>query len=447
MNLKKMQITWFFFKYSMVKRNAAPYFRELQHNQYLPRDELERLNWDRTRSLLLYAYEKVPYYKRRFDAIKLHPNDIVHPDDYCHVPLLTREDLRENFHDLVSIEAKPRDLRLVATGGSTGEPVKVYHQRRIVREAAKWRMLAWWDLSPTDDFARVYRQSQTAWRGRLMDSIGWWPTKKILLNATALDAEAMMKFIRRFNKLRPKLLFGYVGSVDHLASFIEANSLSVPAPKAIWVTSSPLTTVQERRIEKVFGAPVYDQYGCCEVYYLAAQCRAKKALHMFQDIRRIEFLDERNKPCSEGKTGRITITDLENYFFPLIRYLNGDMGRALPGTCVCGVNLPLMDKVHGRETDILRLPSGKCISGDYATTIFDDAPDAVKQFQVHQQADYSIKILVVPNSDYPGLEKCLARVTEKIRKVADMEVSVEVEKTSEIPQKGGKLRFVKSDVP
>ena len=72
----------------------------------------------------------------------------------------------------------------------------------------------------------------------------------------------------------------------------------------------------------------------------------------------------RRKPDLTGHLGQIAVTALENRLFTLIRYLNGDIGRAIKGTCECGVNLPLMDKVRGRTTDTLRFPNGKCISGD-----------------------------------------------------------------------------------
>ena len=140
------------------------------------------------------------------------------------------------------------------------------------------------------------------------------------------------------------------------------------------------------------------------------------------------------------------MTDFENRLFPIIRYLNGDMGRAIPGVCSCGVTLPLMDKVTGRVTDMVRMPNGTCISGDYLTTIFDDTPDAVKQFRVNQRADYSLEVLVVPNPQFPNLDTLLARVREGLLTRAEGQVAVEIHKVENIQQKGGKLRFVSSDV-
>jgi phenylacetate-CoA ligase len=428
----------FMTKYSLIKPTAYPYYRQVLRDQFLSRDELESLNWERTKSLLEYAFLKVPYYKARFNQIGLHPDDIRAPEDFKNVPLLTRDDLREHCDDLVSLDARRSDLRVSTTGGSTGEPVKVYHEKRVVRIAMAWRMMSWWGLNPSVDMASIYRDVSTSWKSRFINRAMWWPSN--------LDDNHMRKFVGEFNRIKPRLIHGYVGATDHLADYILENGLAVASPKAVWVTSAPLTSIQEHRISKAFGAPVYDQYGSTEMYWLAAECPAKHGLHMFADTRKFEFLDEKNNPVKDGELGRIAITDLENRLFPMIRYLNGDLGRALGAECPCGVKLPLMDKVRGRTSDIIRLPGGKSISGDYMTTIFDDFPEAIRQFRVHQLADYSLKILVVPNTAYPNLDSILEKVRETLSKEVEQAVPVDVIKTDNIPQAGGKLHYIKSDV-
>ena len=436
----------FLAKYSLMKPGTFRRLRQAVRNETLAAQELEELNWARTKALVAYAFEKVPYYQRKFAAAGLHPSDLKGPDTFAHVPVLTRQDVQEHFQDLVSTDARPRQLRLVTTGGSTGQPVKVYHEKRIIRDAMRWRMLAWWGLTAGDDMASVYRDSGGTFRARLIQQLLAWPGRRILLDAACVDETAMRRFLDEFARRRPPLLHGYVGAMDHLAQYMLDHSIQVPPPRAIWVTSAPLTPVQERRIEVAFGSPVYDQYGCCEVYWLAAQCPAKGGLHMFHDARRIEFLDEQNRPRPVGELGVVAVTDLDNRLFPLIRYLNGDVSRRLAGQCSCGRTLPLMDKVRGRVTDIVRLPSGKCISGDYLTTLFDDQPEAVRQFQVHQKADYAIDIVVTPNPDFPALAEALERVRRTLADRVAGEVAVGMVRVKEIPQKNGKLRFVRSEV-
>ena len=83
-------------KYSLVKTKAIPYFRQTLRTQHLPSSQLQALNWNRAKRLVAYAYEKTSYYRRRFDAIGLHPEDLKEPADFVSVPTLSRDDLREH---------------------------------------------------------------------------------------------------------------------------------------------------------------------------------------------------------------------------------------------------------------------------------------------------------------------------------------------------------------
>lgn len=441
---RKFLTAWYLSKYSLFKPTTIPKYLQVMCDQYLAKESLELLNWKRTQKLLAYAYKKVPYYRKRFTAMGLHPDDIKKPEHYCHVPILTRDDLRRHFTDIVSEDARPQDVQISSTGGSTGEPVKVYLPKKVVRAAMGWRMLSWWGLPPFVTMASIYRPLTLSRLQKIALGFVQWPSKQFYLDATSFSKTDIATFLLSFNKLKPQLLHGYVGAVDQVASYILENNISVASPKAVWVTSAPLSKVQEHRIEQAFGAPVYDQYGCCEIFWLAAQCPKRKALHMFADVRRFEILDDNNTPVPDGQFGKIIITDLENYYFPLIRYQNGDRGRRLPGRCDCGVKLPLMDKVYGRTTDIIKLPDGAIISGEYMTTIFDDYPEAVKSFQVYQRKDFSIEILYVPNPNFKNIEKVLDKIKYTLSKKMRGSVQILFKESDEISQSGGKLKFIRS---
>ena len=433
------------FKYELLKPGTRAAFARAMRMEALPPDEVEAESWRLTRALVAYAYRHVPFYRQRFDQLGLQPEDLRERADFQKIPVLTKQDIRDHRLDLFSDEARfPHDFNTVTTGGSTGEPLTVYHDKRAPRAALLWRMLSWWELGPDSDWASVYRETRTSWRLRLREGLINWPGRRLLLDASHLTEEAMREFLRDFNRLQPPLLHGYVGGVDRLAEFVLSQNRVVHAPRAIWLTSSPFTRVQAQRIESAFHAPVFDQYGCCEVFYLAAECPAHAGLHMFQDRRRIEFLDETGRACPAGVYGAVTITDLDSRLFPLIRYANGDRGRALAARCSCGRGLPLMDKVQGRISDRVLLPGGGAISGEFLTTIFDETPDAVRQFQVHQSADYNLTIRVIPNPGFAGLDARLEAVRRKLAALAGPGVAVRVESVRDIPQERGKLRFVSS---
>jgi phenylacetate-CoA ligase len=442
----KVKISLFFAKYTLYNQRAKRYYRELLSNQSLSEDEMSNYNWLKRKKLLEYAYEKIPYYKRKFTEAGVAPPDIVTPSDYSLVPLLTKEEIRVHFDELVSPGIIKSDVELSSTGGSTGVPLKVFHDRRFPSEALGWRMLHWWGLAPGVDAGYIWRLRKPKPFARLLNMLIWWPTRRIRLDASLMTEDSMAKFVKSFNHIRPKLLQGYVGAVDNLASYIDSHNLHIHEPNVVWLTSSPISATQRLRIERVFHAPVYDQYGCGEVFWIAAQCREKRGLHVFADARHVEILDDSGNPCSKDEIGKIVITDLENYAFPIIRYINGDLGRPLSGNCACGLHLPLMDNVKGRVTDLIRLPDGTVLSGDYLTTIFDDFPDAVQAFRVHQKIDYSISLNVVPNKDYSTSTQSIQQVHLALQRKVGGQVPVNLVLVDAIPDKQGKNRFVISDI-
>jgi len=440
--VKKNIYLW---KYYSLKSNTHGFYRALLRNQLLSQDEIEAISWVKTQKLIQYAFQNVPFYHDKYKKAGIQPADIKRPSDFCFLPLLTKEEIRNNLQKMISREALIKDLNQVATGGSTGQVLELYHQKNVPRAAMGWRMYGWWGLSPCCDSAWVWRvvgsSRITEAKMKFID----WPAKSIILNASKLDEVSIRKFIKKYNTSTTNLIHGYVGAIDYLASFIRDHNIAVRSPKAIGVTASPITAVQEKNIEVAFGAPVYDQYGCCEVFWLAAQCKERKALHRFHDVRRIEFLDDNDLPCDPGTEGRIAITDLESYYFPIIRYLNDDYGKEIPGVCSCGVNLPLMGKVQGRVSENINLPDGSVIAGPYLTTLFDPYPEAVKQFQVHQQSNGDIDIKYVPAVVDDELNIVMEKINRKFLSDYGSKVTLKFIKVNEIRQTRGKLRYIISD--
>jgi len=274
-----------------------------------------------------------------------------------------------------------------------------------------------------------------------INKLMWLPTRRCFLDVSNISDKSWHDFYRNCRKIAPKYLQGYVGAVEEFANFLEKNSLSLPSVRFVWTTAAPLSDVSRYHMERIFRCPVYSQYGCCEIYWLASEC-TKKKMHYFDTIRHFEILDENDNVLPDGETGDLAVTDLLNTVFPLIRYKNGDRVKKLPGRCSCGSKLPIIDKVNGRTTDIIRLPDGGCVPGDFLTTIFDHAPDAVSRFQVVQRKDYSITIRYIPSS--ADSEKAVAEVCAKLQKMFNG-VKVSAEAVGCIDSDCGKVRFVVSE--
>ena len=69
---------------------------ELEPIERASRDELQALQLQRLQQTLQTAYDKVPHYRRAFDAAGVHPSDCKSLADLTRFPFTTKKDLREN---------------------------------------------------------------------------------------------------------------------------------------------------------------------------------------------------------------------------------------------------------------------------------------------------------------------------------------------------------------
>lgn len=440
MNLRQLS---FDAKLQTVRRRSLVLYRELERNQHLAPTELAELEARKAGEIAAFAERAAPFYRKLYAQHGLGQNELKQPDRWTSIPIIDRSMVKAHRSELLTAEATDKNSKDALTGGSTGEPLRVRHDKRVALLAASWRMYGWWGVKPWDNIARVGRWDFSR-REELKNDLQWFPTKQIYLDAALINTETMETFHRRLLSTRPALLEGYAGAMLEFADFVEKRKLPLPALRAVATTAAPLTEVVRKRLQDVLGAPVHDEYRGAEFNWGAGECGRREGLHLFSDLRRFEVVSSDGDVLPNGEVGDLVLTDLTNRAFPLIRYRLGDRARLIDAPCACGVTLPRMGKPEGRTTDLLRLPSG-AVLGHRLMALFSADSDAVKLFQIHQQADHSIILRVVlgDTADAPARVEQAAQV---LRERIANEVPVSVEHVAALPYNGGKTKYVISDV-
>lgn len=432
-------------KLRLVRRDELAELHALERNQRLDPDRLRTLQDRRAAEIVRVAIAHSEFYRERYAKAGIGTRDLEDPEAFFSLPVLERADVREHYERIRSREATPGNVERAVTGGTTGEPLRVLRDTRANHRTLGWRLHRWWGVGPSENKAVIWRDASTDFWKTLRHEALWWPTRSVAMDANRIDERTTAKFLDGWERVRPALLTGYVGAVIELAEFVKRSGRSIPPPKAIGTTSAPITPGQKQLVAEVFGAPVYDHYQCVEAPMLAGECARSDGLHVFADSRRIEILDEAGRPVGPGETGNVVITDFRNRVFPLIRYRLGDWARWKEGACPCGVSFPLLEPVRGRTTDMIRLPSGTVIAGIGMCAIFHPWPQAVRQFQVRQDADYSLTLQCVRGSD-PDADAIMRRVADGLREKVRGEVPVRLEVVDEIRHDRGKQHFIVSRV-
>ena len=407
-------------------------------------DEIAGLNWERRCNLLKSAL-RTPFYRKRFAQIGLEPGDVKCEKDWERIPVLTRNDVQEHMPEMVADDIKLESLYAATTGGSTGQPLKRYRPRNVPYEAFTARMLGWWNVGMWENSCYIFRHGYRGWR-KTVNDLMWWPTRREFLNAANMSEAKCADFYSRICRIKPTLLVGYVGAVSNFAEYLVRSGLSLPFDlKAVWTTSAPLPEALRANLQDVFGCNVYSQYGCCETEHLAAECKCQRGMHIHADWRHLEIVDDAGGCLPVGESGRVLITDMLVTEVPLIRYALGDRGMLLKEKCSCGNHLPLMAPVSGRISEAFPMPDGSRVSGDFLTTIFDQYPDAIQGFRVHQAKDYSVTVEYIPR-DEEVLRTALVAVRRSMEELTKSQVPIRFVPVESIPHDRGKTRYVTTEV-
>ena len=438
----------FFLKISIFRRPAIRLFRSLLGESKLSLSDREKIIVRRLADLIRHAYENTEFYRWHYDNHGFDVASFKTLDDMRRIPVVTKEHLALHSSEFCDSKCSTKKFKKSVTGGSSGVPTTVYHDGRVNLEGFGWYLMTLWGGQPASNAAFLERYNPSA-KSRLkylLNQFIWWPTRRAHLNITNVTEERFWEFYNSCLDVKPVYLEGYIGAIQEFAHFVLANQLQLPSVRFVWTTSAPLTESTRKIISKAFQCPVYDQYGCCEVYWLGAEVCSQQGLHVFDTYRHIEVVDNIGEYCNTDEYGSVLLTDMLNYAFPLIRYENGDRAAWAP-ECPCEVTqFRRLRPVKGRVSENISLPKGGFIAGEFLTTIFDDFPNAVSQFQVVQNEDYSILVNFVACSGDLA-EQELVGAKEYISGVfLNAELGFELCSVSMIPHDEGKLRYVISNV-
>jgi phenylacetate-CoA ligase len=197
---------------------------------------------------------------------------------------------------------------------------------------------------------------------------------------------------------------------------------------------------EREAIERTFGVPVTNRYGCEEVSLIACECEQHQGLHINAEHCYVEFLRDDGRPCAPGQDGRILVTELVNFGMPMLRYEVGDRGIPSSRTCPCGRQLPLMESITGRTADFLVASDGSRVAGisliENTLTRF----AGIRQLQLVQESRQRLDVYLVPASDFgPATEQALKDV---LQRSLGPDMTVQVHPVERIAQDvSGKYRF------
>jgi phenylacetate-CoA ligase len=421
----------------------AKYMREFERNQYLSSEELRALQIRLLRQQLVAAYRYVPFYRHRMNEAGLTPLDIQTYEDLKLLPVLTKRDIQDHQDLLIASNIPEERRRRNQTGGSTGSPLQFWVdcERFDSRRASTDRHNGWAGLRPGDWHAHLWGSRfdlgdkpdpRPQWRQKFLH-------RNIPLHTGTMSDDAMMEYVNVLRKYRPRRMLAYTQSAVFFAEFCLKRRIDDITFESMIVSAEMLLPGKREILEQVFRGKVFNRYGCREVSVIASECEFHTGLHVSADTLLVEVEESPDLPPGMG---RVLVTDLLNRSMPLIRYEIGDLASlASNAQCPCGRSLPLIENIHGRTTDLLRLPSGRMLPGPSLTLLVADMRE-VRQVQFIQASAHHIVLKVVAGRGYSTHTEHELR--RRMQFYLEPENVLSIETADSIPSEpSGKYRFVK----
>lgn len=422
-------------------------YLDLCRTQWLAPEEIERIQQQRIRELVQHCMQQVPYYQKMYREAGIRADDIQSPEDFRNVPLLPRRIYQENLPQMQAEQLPPGHVATNShtTSGSSGTPTRVF-QTNVVNVwwfAFVLRDMEWCGIDPTgslvalrstgakgDELAPAMRgERREVWMKSLQPLIRQGPAH--LMDITQ-DPRVQFEFLIEAN---PDYLVSYPANLEVLAEMMRGRE-KLSNLKVIQAISDTLHDDVRQRIEESFGVAVKNDYSSMEMGYIASPCPEADQLHLHAENVYLEVLDENHQPCSADETGDAYVTSLHNFRAPFVRYELGDKVTMADKPCSCGRGLPVIQKVHGKDSPMFYMPDGSRRSTTRLAFLLRKKAGPHWQHQVAQKSPNRIVVRIVPAPNWNGEHTTKAKEVVAAFFENAMRVDVELHERLETPKSG-----------
>ncbi|MDA0798564.1 MAG: phenylacetate--CoA ligase family protein [Chloroflexi bacterium] len=330
-----------------------------------PSARIERV-LEKVRGQMAWAYERSPFYKRIWDAAGVAPAHILTLDDFHRVPIITKDDMRE---DLIANPPFGSNIcddwsdieRIHGSSGTTGIPTVLTISRGDWQRIGNAHARVMWaaGIRPTD---MVFMASPfSLYMGSWGALVG---TERIRARSFPFGAGSpgqTKMAVRWIQATSPTVFYGTPSFALYIAETAREQGID---PKSfgfrtLFFSGEPGASIPATRemLQATFGATIVDMGSTGEMspWMTNGGCAHSPGMHLWQDIVYTELVDPVTKEVVPyGSEGVPVYTHLERTSQPLIRFWSGDISRWTDEPCPCGRTYPRLPMgIYGRVDDMV----------------------------------------------------------------------------------------------
>ncbi len=418
------------------------------HNTYwnpyletLPQEELRRLQLDKFRRIIAWAYDRSPFYRELYSQAGLEPGDIKTWEDVRRVPTVDKSMLK------AAQEAGPFPygsrlcvpLEQVAefrqTSGTTGTPVY---------QADTWQDWEWWaECWCYILWAQGYRATDRVfipfgYNIFVAFWAGHYAAEKLgceVVPGGVLDTAAR---VLKIKELKATALMGTPTYMLNMADVaknrmgIEPAELSIERITCAGEPGASLPSTK-RRMQEAWGAKVFDHAGATEIGAWSYECSEQPGgIHANEGLFLVEIEDLVTGELIEepGRKGKMIITALDRQAQPCLRFDSKDIIEWAADPCPCGRSYRLIKGgVQGRADDITKV-KGVLLSPSAIEEVVRGFPELSDEYEVIVERPGDTDKIILRVEFNPGAEggqqETLGRLKDQLRLKTNLGYQIEV---------------------
>ena len=248
------------------------------------RDYLHAVQSARLIRMVKNAYEHVPFYKKKLDAIGLKPEDIHTIDDVRKLPFTVKTDLRDNYPFGLFAVPQSELVRIHASSGTTGKQTVVGYTRHDIDIWAEGAARALAAAGATKEDRIHVSYGYGLFTGGLGLHYGAEYMGATAIPVSSGNTKRQVQILQDFGS-------NFLCCTPSYAMFIGETGRDMGIdPKTLALRgglfgAEPWTDNMRREIERLLDIKAYDIYGLSEIAGpgVGFECVAKHGMHVSED--------------------------------------------------------------------------------------------------------------------------------------------------------------------